>query len=118
MLAVRAALSLAPMSIISTCAGLSVAWNVLLAPCTLGEQLTKVRVGAAAAIVAGTICMGVFGPRPGMTGSLAPGKSRFTSMAPSMVFKDGKPMLKVYITETRHGEVKVSTTDAVDEGGD
>ena len=40
-------------------------------------------------------CMGVFDPRPGMTGSLAPGKSRFTSMAPSIVFKDGKPKLLV-----------------------
>lgn len=38
-------------------------------------------------------CMGVFDPRPGMTGSLAPGKSRFTSMAPSMIFKDDKPYL-------------------------
>ena len=56
------ALTLAPMSIISTCAGLSVAWNVILAPCTLGEQLTVVRVLAAAAIVAGTILMGIFGP--------------------------------------------------------
>ena len=40
-------------------------------------------------------CMGVFDPRPGKTGSLAPGKSRFTSMAPSMIFKDGKPMLLI-----------------------
>ena len=56
------ALTLAPASIISTCAGLSVAWNVLLAPCTLGEQLTYVRAGAAIAIIIGTICMGIFGP--------------------------------------------------------
>jgi len=40
-------------------------------------------------------CMGVFDPRPGMTGSLAPGKSRFTSMAPTIVFKDAKPMLLI-----------------------
>lgn len=39
--------------------------------------------------------MGVFDPRPGMTGSLAPGKSRFTSMAPSIVFKDKKPVLLI-----------------------
>jgi len=40
-------------------------------------------------------CMGVFDPRPGQTGSIAPGKARFTSMAPSMVFKDGKPHLLI-----------------------
>lgn len=40
-------------------------------------------------------CMGVFDPRPGRTGSLAPGKSRFSSMAPSVVFKDGKPVLLI-----------------------
>jgi gamma-glutamyltranspeptidase/glutathione hydrolase len=33
-------------------------------------------------------CMGVFDPRPGHAGSIAPGKSRFTAMAPSMVFDD------------------------------
>ena len=35
-------------------------------------------------------CMGVFDPRPGRTGSLAPGKSRFTAMCPSILFKDGE----------------------------
>ena len=35
--------------------------------------------------------MGVFDPRPGRAGSIAPGKSRFTSSCPSIVFKDGKP---------------------------
>ncbi len=35
-------------------------------------------------------CMSVFDPRPGNTGSLAPGKARFTSMAPMMLFKDGE----------------------------
>ncbi len=40
-------------------------------------------------------CMGVFDPRPGMTGSLAPGKARFTSMAPTMVFKNDKPVLLI-----------------------
>jgi gamma-glutamyltranspeptidase / glutathione hydrolase len=37
--------------------------------------------------------MAVFDPRPGRAGSLAPGKSRFSSMAPSILFKDGKPFL-------------------------
>ncbi len=36
-------------------------------------------------------CMGVFDPRPGRAGSIAPGKSRFTSSCPSIVFKDGRP---------------------------
>jgi gamma-glutamyltranspeptidase / glutathione hydrolase len=31
-------------------------------------------------------CMSVFDPRPGHAGSIAPGKSRFTAMAPTMVF--------------------------------
>lgn len=36
-------------------------------------------------------CMGVFDPRPGRAGSIAPGKSRFTSACPTIVFRDGKP---------------------------
>ncbi len=39
--------------------------------------------------------MAVFDPRPGRAGSLAPGKSRFSSMAPTILFKDGKPHLVV-----------------------
>lgn len=40
-------------------------------------------------------CMGVFDPRPGRTGSLAPGKSRFSSVAPTIVFKDDRPALLI-----------------------
>lgn len=35
-------------------------------------------------------CMAVFDPRLGRAGSLAPGKSRFSSLCPTMVFKDGE----------------------------
>ncbi|MFX7934481.1 gamma-glutamyltransferase, partial [Acinetobacter baumannii] len=40
-------------------------------------------------------CMGVFDPRPNRPGSVAPGKARFTSVVPSIVFKDGKPYLVI-----------------------
>jgi len=39
--------------------------------------------------------MGAFDPRPGRSGSLAPGKARASSMAPSIVFKDDKPFFVV-----------------------
>jgi gamma-glutamyltranspeptidase/glutathione hydrolase len=39
--------------------------------------------------------MAVFDPRPGRAGSLAPGKSRFSSLAPSILFKDEKPFLAI-----------------------
>jgi len=40
-------------------------------------------------------CMNVFDPRPGRVDSLAPGKSRFTAMSPTIVFKDKKPFLVI-----------------------
>jgi gamma-glutamyltranspeptidase/glutathione hydrolase len=36
-------------------------------------------------------CMGVFDPRPGRTGSVAPGKSRFTAMCPTILFDGDAP---------------------------
>ena len=40
-------------------------------------------------------CMGVFDPRPGRAGSLAPGKGRFSSMCPSIVFEGENPYLVI-----------------------
>ncbi len=37
--------------------------------------------------------MTVFDPRPGRSGSLAPGKARFTALSPTIIFKDDKPFL-------------------------
>jgi gamma-glutamyltranspeptidase/glutathione hydrolase len=40
-------------------------------------------------------CMAVFDPRPGHTGSIAPGKSRFTAMCPTILFKGSEPFFVV-----------------------
>lgn len=37
--------------------------------------------------------MSIFDPRPGRAGSIAPGKRRFTSMCPSILFKDDIPVM-------------------------
>ena len=38
-------------------------------------------------------CLGAYDPRPGRAASIAPGKSRFASMAPTIVFEGERPML-------------------------
>ena len=40
-------------------------------------------------------CMAVFDPRPGRAGSIAPGKSRFSSVVPTIVFRDGRPRIVI-----------------------
>ena len=40
-------------------------------------------------------CMAVFDPRPGRTGSIAPGKSRFSSICPTIVFRDDEPYIVI-----------------------
>lgn len=40
-------------------------------------------------------CMAVFDPRPGRAGSIAPGKARFSSICPTMVFRDGRSVMVV-----------------------
>jgi gamma-glutamyltranspeptidase/glutathione hydrolase len=40
-------------------------------------------------------CMGVFDPRPGQVGSIAPGKSRFSSIVPSIVFRGDDPYVVI-----------------------
>ena len=40
-------------------------------------------------------CMGVFDPRPGRAGSIAPGKSRFSSICPTIVLRDGAPEIAI-----------------------
>ena len=40
-------------------------------------------------------CMGVFDPRPGRVGSLAPGKARFSSVVPSIVWEADRPHLVI-----------------------
>ena len=56
-----AAYSFAAASIVTACAGLVIFWNVLLAPCSLGEPLTAARAWSALLIFSGTVLTGAFG---------------------------------------------------------
>ena len=56
-----AAYSFTAQSIVAAASGLVVVWNVLLAPCTLGEALTRSRAIGALLICVGTVCVGLFG---------------------------------------------------------
>jgi len=40
-------------------------------------------------------CMAVFDPRPGRAGSIQPGKSRFSSICPTIVFEGSEPRLAI-----------------------
>jgi gamma-glutamyltranspeptidase/glutathione hydrolase len=40
-------------------------------------------------------CMGVFDPRPGRAGSLAPGKGRFSALCPTIVFRGDDPYVVI-----------------------
>ena len=56
------ALTYAASSVVAACAGLAQVWNCLLAPYTLGEQLTHQRAAAAFTVVIGTVAAACFGP--------------------------------------------------------
>src|SRR3546814_8202975 len=56
-------------------------------------------------------CMNVFDPRPGRAGSLAPGKSRFTAMCPSIVFKGKEPYIIIGAPGATH--ITMAVTQAI-----
>lgn len=71
--------------------------------CTLDADGNAVTMTHSLGMVSGVItrglgflyngAMGVFDPRPGMPGSIAPGKSRFTAACPVIVFDGKRPRL-------------------------
>lgn len=56
------ALNFATYAIVSACSSFAVFWNILLAPCILGERLTRMRLIACVCIMLGTVWVGIFGP--------------------------------------------------------
>ena len=56
-------------------------------------------------------CMAVFDPRPGRAGSLAPGKSRFSSVCPTLVFEDGA--LRIAIGAPGGTQIAMGVTQAL-----
>ncbi len=56
-----AAYGFAAQSIIAPMAGMVVVWNIIIAPFTLGERLTRPRAAGAVLIILGTLCVGLFG---------------------------------------------------------
>ena len=53
-------------------------------------------------------CMGVFDPRPGRPGSIAPGKARLSSMAPCIGFHGDQPFLSIGAPGGTHIPLSVS----------
>ncbi|MWB78668.1 gamma-glutamyltransferase [Pseudooceanicola sp. 216_PA32_1] len=62
--------------------------------------------------------MGVFDPRPGRAGSIAPGKRRYTSACPTMVFRDGRPSIVIGAPGGAHiaGSVMQALVNMIDFG--
>ncbi|MEM7404599.1 MAG: gamma-glutamyltransferase [Pseudomonadota bacterium] len=56
-------------------------------------------------------CMAVFDPRPGRAGSIAPGKSRFSSLCPTFAFKDGQ--LRLAIGAPGGTQIAMGVTQAI-----
>lgn len=62
--------------------------------------------------------MGVFDPRPGRPGSIAPGKRRYTSACPTIVFRDGRPEIVIGAPGGAHiaGSVMQALVNMIDFG--
>jgi gamma-glutamyltranspeptidase/glutathione hydrolase len=52
--------------------------------------------------------MGIFDPRPGQPGSIAPGKRRFTAACPTIVFEDNRPRIVIGAPGGAHIAVSVA----------